>query len=543
VKHFIYLTNTRLVSLVSQGRRIVARREFAVSGAGAAAFEAYLANLRDTPAHLFTDLAEEDFRLDTIPHVGARDREAILARKLAQIFRSTPFRHALPQGREAEGRRDDRVFYTAITNPELLRPWLEMLERLRVPLEGIYSAAVFSGVLLEELDLLFANAMLVTFTPGDAMRQSYFRDREIKFSRLSPIDLEEGQSLGTMIAEETTRTWQYLDSLRNFGADDRLEVCILVHPNDKRVIEPELREFAQLRYHLLDIEEVALKLGLKPAPLDSTAEEVMVHLFLLRKAANHFASEEQRRFSTLRGARNTLMRLAGAVVLASLAWSGWILAPAFKATEADARAAQQVSSLDREYDEIMKSLPSFGVGGSTMRDAVAFYNGSIRNFPTLTGFLVPVSEALRGHPAVRLTQLAWIATDDPKASPRITRSPSREPVPVKSIAGKAAESAPAPGPALPNDPPNPMFAGGRYQVAVVEGALRVPANDFRGAMAEVEKLAADIASIPGYRAEVMEGPLDVGPGQQLQGRLNEKSAPTMETRFLLRIVREREPVA
>ncbi|MBC8024305.1 MAG: hypothetical protein H7Y14_14365, partial [Burkholderiales bacterium] len=319
MKHFLYLTNTRLVSLVSQGRRIVARREFAVSGAGASAFEMYLANLKDVPTHLLVDLAEEDFRLDTVPHVGARDREAILGRKLTQIFRNTPYRHALLQGREPDGRRDDRVFYTAITNPELLRPWLEMLERLHVPLGGIHSAAVFSGVLLEELDLLFAHTLLVTFTPGDAMRQSYFRDREIKFSRITPIDLEEGQSLGTMIAEETTRTWQYLDSLRNFAPEDRLEVCILVHPNDRRVVEPELRDFAQLQYRVLDIEQVAAKLGLKPAPLDSTAEEVMVHLFLLRRAENHFASEELRRFATLRRARITLTQAAFGVIAASLA--------------------------------------------------------------------------------------------------------------------------------------------------------------------------------------------------------------------------------
>jgi len=541
VRHFLYLTNTRLVSLVAQGKRIVARREFAVSGAGAAAFEAYLANLRDTRTYLFVDLAEEDFRLDTIPHVGAGDRQAILGRKLTQIFRNTPYRHALLQGREAEGRRDDRVFYTAITNPELLRPWLEMLERLGVPLEGIYSAAVFSGVLLEELDLAFAHTLLVTFTPGEAMRQSYLRDREIKFSRLTPIDLEEGQSLGTMIAEETTRTWQYLDSLRNFGADDRLEVCILLHASDRRVIEAELRDFAQLQYRLLDMEEVALKLGLKPAPLDSTCEEVMVHLFLLTKPDNHFASEEMRRFAVLRRARNALTQAAGALVAASIAWAAWTLAPAFKLSEADVRVAQQVSGLDREYDEIMKSLPSFGVGGSTMRDAVAFYNGSIRGFPTLTSFLVPVSGALRDHPTVRLTQLAWMATDDAKATPRLARSQSREAPPVRTIAGKSAEPPPPAGPAAADDPPNPVFAGGRYQVAVVEGAMRVPANDFRGAMTEVEKLAADIAALPGYRADVMEGPLDVSPTTQLQGRLNEKAPATMETRFLLRIMREKEP--
>ena len=73
------------------------------------------------------------------------------------------------------------MLYTAVTNPEALRPWVEMLDRLQVPLEGIYSAAVFSSVVLEELDLAFPHALLVTFTPGDAMRQSYFKGNEIKF--------------------------------------------------------------------------------------------------------------------------------------------------------------------------------------------------------------------------------------------------------------------------------------------------------------------------------------------------------------------------
>jgi len=540
VKHFVYLTNTRLVSLVTQGRRIVARREFAVSGAGASAFELYLANLRDAPTHLFIDLAEEDFRLDTIPHVGARDREAILVRKLTQIFRNTPYRHAVLQGREPDGRRDDRVFYTAITNPDLLRPWLDMFERLRVPLAGIHSSAVFSETLLEELDLLFPHTLLLTFTPGDAIRQSYFRDREIKFSRLTPIDLEEGQSLGTMIAEETTRTWQYLDSLRHFAADDRLEVCILVHPSERRIVEPELRNFAQLQYHVLDIEEVALKLGLKPAPLDSTSEEVMVHLFLVHRAENHFATDEMRRFAILRGAGRALAAAAGVVVAASLAWAGWNVAPAFKASEAEVRAANQVSVLDRERNEIMKSLPSFGVGGSTMRDAVAFYNGAVRGFPTLPGFLTPLAAVLGEHPSMRLTQLAWVATDDAKAMPKLARTQSREAPPVRNVA-KAAEA--ASGPAAVDDPPNPPFAGGRYQVALIEGTLRVPVNDFRAALSEVEKLAADIGRIDGFRAAVLEGPLDVSPSQQLQGRLTERGAATMETRFLLRVVREKEPAA
>jgi hypothetical protein len=267
----------------------------------------------------------------------------------------------------------------------------------------------------------------------------------------------------------------------------------------------------------------------------------MVHLFLLRRAENHFASEELRRFAILRRARITLGQVAAGIVAASLAWAAWTLFPAFKASEADQRVSQQVAALDREQNEIMQALPSFGVGGSTMRDAVAFYNGSIRGFPTLHAFLAPVSTALREHPTMRLTQIAWLATDDAKATPRISRMQAREVPPVRNVA-KAAEGGGGTTAAL-DDPPNPPFAGGRYQVALIEGLLRVPANDFRGALAEVEKLAEDIGRIPGFRATVVEEPLDTSPKQQLQGKLTDRSSPTMDTRFLLRVVREKEPSA
>ena len=534
-KHFLYLTNARLVSLATRGGRIIARREFAASGAGVAEFERYIAGMDDVLTYLFTDLAEEDFRLDTIPHVGAGDRDAILGRKLAQIFRSTPYRYAVTQGREAEGRRDDRVLYTAITNAEVLRPWIEVIERHRIPLAGIHSAAILSGALLEELDLVFPNALLVTFTPGNAMRQTYVRNGEIKFSRVTPVDLEEGQTLGAMVAEETTRTWQYLDSLRNFSQDDRLEVCIVVHPSDRGVIEPALRDFAQIQYRLLDIEQVAAKLGLKTPPLDSTADEIFVHLFLIRRTQNHYASPELRRHATLLRTRAVLGRVAIGALVASIAWGGWNLSRVFETTEADERVAQQLHSINREYEQIAKTLPSYGVGGSTMRDVVNFYNGSIRSFPTLPQFLVPVSHVLEGHPEVRISQLAWQATDDPRTTPRMTYTAPRNAPPVKAIARVAEPQ----GVTAADDQANPPFAGGRFEVAMVEGTVRARTNDFRGAVEEVERLANDIAKIDGFRADVVESPLDVSPSLALQARLGEKDSETMEPRFVLRIVRER----
>jgi hypothetical protein len=529
-RHFLYLTNSRLVSIATRGKRIAMRREFAATGTGAAEFERHLATLAGVPVHLLTDLAEEDFRLDTVPHVGGRDREAIVARKLAQIFRNTPFRHAVVQGRESEGRRDDRVLYTAVTNPEVLRPWLDAIERQQAPLAGIYSAAVFSSVMLEELDLLFPHTLLVTFTPGGAMRQTYFRDREIKFSRLTPIDPEEGQSLGTLISEETTRTWQYLDSLRHFGEDDRLEVCVMLHAGDRAIVQPSLRDFAQIQHHILDMGQVAAKLGLKPAPLGSTAEEVFVHLFLLRPAANHFATPEMRRFDTLRRARAALVRLSAAAIAGSLGWAGWNLSQAMESVDRDQRVTQQVQVLNTQYDEITRSLPSFGVGGSTMRDAVAFYNASIRAFPHVTDFAVALSEVVGRHPEVRLAQFAWIATDDESAMPAMARAAPGEATPVKSIGKSDA--------AKPPDPRSATFSTGRYEVALLEGTVRVPINDFRAALDAVERLATELGRIPGTRADVVQSPLDLSSSAQIEGRHEGHEPDTMAPRFVLRVVRD-----
>ena len=531
-RHFLYLTNSRLVSMVTSGRRIAMRREFAVTGTGVAEFERHLRTLVTAPVHLFTDLAEEDFRLDSVPHLGGKDRDAVLARKLAQMFRNTPLRHAVVQGREPEGRRDDRVLYTAITNSEVLRPWLDAIERLHVPLAGVHSAAVFSSVMLEELDLIFPHTLLVTFTPGGAMRQTYFRDREIRFSRLTPIEPEEGQSLGTMVSEETTRTWQYLDSMRNFSEGDRLEVCILLHPTDRGVVQPALRDFAQIQYRILDMEAVSTKLGLRPAPLGSSAEEVFVHLYLMRGGANHFASSEMRRFDTLRRVRGGLARASVAVVVACAAWGGWSASRAMETGDQDQRVTQDTANYLREAEAITRTLPSYGVGGSTMRDSVAFYNFAIRGFPTVTDFAGALSHVVERHPEVHLSQIAWLATDDPKAAPHLVPTTLQESPPVTAIE-KAAQTA-SQRPEAPSGP----FAGGRYEVALVEGTVRVASNDFRTALQEVESVAGDLRELPATQANITESPLDVSSSVEIQGRHGEHEGSTMTPRFVLRVVRD-----
>ncbi|MNC90066.1 hypothetical protein D3C83_61140 [compost metagenome] len=75
-------------------------------------------------------------------------------------------------------------------------------------------------------------------------------------------------------------------------------------------------------------------------------------------------------------------------------------------------------------------------------------------------------------------------------------------------------------------------------MALIEATVRAPANDFRGALAQVDRLAADIGGVGGLRAEVVESPLDVRSSTALQGRHGAGGGAEMEMRFVLRVVRD-----
>ncbi len=534
--HHLYLTNSLMVSLLSRGGSLASRREFPATDEGFAAFEAYLPDVAAHAVRFFTDLAEEDFRADTVPHVGAKDRDTMLARKLGQIYRNAPYRHALLQGRETTGRRDDRVLYAAITSAEVVKPWLDAIERREIPLAGMHSAALLGARLLDVADVRQPHVLLVHLSPGEALRQTYFRDRELRLTRLTHVDLQEGQTLGALLADETTRTWQYLDNLRSFAAADRLHVVILAHPRDHGAIHPALQGFDQLGYQLLDSDQVAAKIGLKPPPRTSSAEEILLHLFERKPAENHFASSEMRRHWTFREARKAVSTVAAGVLALGLIVGGMTLFTIMRTADGDQRTAREVMNLNREYDQLSRSLPSSGMGGTAMRDAVTFHSRFIQNFPSIGGFVVPLSAALEAHPAVRLNQLAWQATDNPNATPALTPQLARVPPPVKSIArgGEVAARTSAP------DEATPSFTRGRFEVALLEAVVNVPQHDFRSALGEVEGLVADIRKLKGYDAQVIESPLDVRPSLALQGRNVEREPGSMEARFVVRIVRTRQ---
>ena len=88
---------------------------FDSDSAGRENFKRYLSEFDNTPMTILVDLLGEEFRQETIPHVFGSDRKALIERKQSRLFRDASYLYTQNQEREADGRRDDRLLFMALT--------------------------------------------------------------------------------------------------------------------------------------------------------------------------------------------------------------------------------------------------------------------------------------------------------------------------------------------------------------------------------------------------------------------------------------------
>ena len=547
-KHYLYLTNDKLVSLVIRSNALVSRESFGVGEIQTPEVEEQLEKFATTPTYLVTDLIEEDFRLDTIPHLRGSDQEAVLDRKLGQIYRASTYRHAIVQGRETEGRRDDRVFLHAVTNPDLLKPLLGLLDRKRVPLEGIYSSAVLSSRLLKALDSFFPHTMLVTIIPDFGLRQTYFKNEQIKFSRLTPIIYDESRSVGQLIAAETSRTWQYLDSLRYFEEADALEVCMLLQERDGAMMQEAIRSYPMLRYRILDINDVATKLKVSPAPTSSHAEEIFCHLYARGSLENHFAAPTETRFAAFRRARIAIFGATAAVLAAGATGAAFNLYHATQVTQEIDQRNRLEGTLQSDYQAVVNSMRAQKSATDTVRDTSTFFNSQIRPAPAAPGRMFnEIATVLNRYPLVRINQILWATNNEPAFMPTAPQGfgaanasltgTSQVTSENKSPAAAATPAARAGQPTTAENLANPPLTGNKYHLALIDAAVQPFDGDVRKALAEIDRLVNELKQNSEFTVKVVKLPVDTASAASLKV-VDRSTVTATQAAFTLHIARK-----
>lgn len=378
---------------------------FTNSAEGLERFSEFLQKHRD-PAYLLVDLIEEDFRQETVPHLTGANRQALILRKFEQYYRSTPFRLASLQQRQSEGRRDDELLFSALTNPARISAWLELLLLHNTPIVGIYSVPHASVPLIKDIDS--DHLLLLSWEKNAGLRQSYFLNKRLRFSRLTPIN--PNSTFAEAIATESARTHQYLQSLSLTPQGELLNVHIICHANDRLQLDARLASNHQMQFAYLDLQQLGKHLKSKTTYADSDATPLFLHLLATQPPRASYAAPTQTRFYQLWQTNRGLFGLAAATALTCIVWSTLSFMEGSGINEEVDTIKDQAGRMMRDAQNITQNFPvSTGstASASDMKTAVTL-------FRNLQHYSVPPQQILKGltdtldhFPRIRTGKLGW----------------------------------------------------------------------------------------------------------------------------------------
>ncbi len=410
-------------------------QRFADNPEGKEQFAIFLQNHRD-PAYLLTDLIEEDFRHETVPHLRGGERTELIQRKFEQYYRNTPFRQALPLQRRKDGRRDDDMLFSGLTNPALISPWLSVMLAHSMPVAGIYSVPNISAPLVK--DIPSSHLLLLSWEKHAGLRQTYFDAKLLRFSRLTPIS--DGNSFGEAVAKEAARTQQYLKSLSLLPPGQTLNVHIICHADDRRELEARLNNDTDMHYAYLDIQELGQRIKSKTGYADSDATPLFLHLLAIKPSRSHYAAAEHTHFFQLLQLRRRLHWLSAALAVSCLLWSvSSILEGRVLNDESESRMAQ-AHKLSQQAQQIIQGFPNTLAPATDMKTAVLLMRKLDNYSPPPQMILKGLSTTLDAFPRIRVDKLSWqtsAAPDTVTSSSAATNSPAQ----VITLSGELTEFA------------------------------------------------------------------------------------------------------
>ena len=438
---------------------------FSDNAEGREQFTAFLQIHRD-PSYLLTDLVEEDFRQETVPHLRGGERTVLLQRKLEQYYRDTPFRQAMTLQRRKDGRRDDNMLFSALTNPALIMPWLCIMLAHSIELVGIYSIPNISAPLVK--DIPSGCLLLLSWEKHAGLRQAYFDEKLLRFSRLTPIN--SSSSFSAAAETEAPRTQQYLKNLSLLPSVHALNVTIICHADDRRELEAHLNDDSDIHYAYLDIQELGRSIGSKTIYVDSDATPLFLHLLAVQPPRSHYAAAEHTHFSRLLQIRRSLLGLSAVFITVSTLWAATNIREITVLNDASQALKAQASQMSQQARQIIRDFPSTLASPIDMKTAVLLSRSLDNTSPPPQIILDGLSHTLDDFPTIRISKLSWQASQN-----------------------KAGASATAPA-----------------QIILLSGELTEFSGNYRAALDYLERFRQALTQ-RSYSVTVLALPLDVSP--------------------------------
>lgn len=512
-RRLLYLDASHLSASLWQAGTLVEEARFPAGNEGAEAFAGYLGQHAASQYYLLADIAEEGFQTESVPYAQGADRAALLARRLGQYFYGSPLATALSFGREKTGRRDEKFLFTALTRPQLFEPWLAALRAAEVQLAGVYSLPLLGAAVLAKIQPAHPRCLLVTATPA-GVRQSYFEDGQIRFSRMTPLAKAGIGEIAATCAAESAKMFQYLLGQRLITRGAPLPAIVLAHPAQDGEFTRACRDSEDLHYQIVDLHTLGRACGLKSLPPDSHSQMLFLHLLAQRAPRAQFAPPADRRFFRLWQIRSILLRAGAGILAGCLLFAGKQVYEATELRSATAEITAQAEVDGGRYAAIQRTFPPVSTSPENLRALIDRFAELDRRSPPLEPIYLAISRALQAAPAVDIERIEWLLSTNPAEG-------------LSQAEGSKAP--PRPGDKAP--------AGAVHAISIVHGVLpEALSADQRAQLDAVGGFEAALRKDASLKVTIQRRPFDIESGKSLKSG-SDAPAAASQPKFVIHLAR------
>lgn len=510
-KQLFYLTNTELTARQWQAGKLSDGQTFQNDEAGWQALAVYLEARKHVPIFILLDLIEEDFHRDTMPHVFGTTRRNLIERRLQQLYRDTPFRHASHQGREKTGRKDDVMLFNALTNAPLLKPWIDTILSRQVPVAGMFSTALLSTALYKKIQLGKEPVLFITHQSA-GLRQSFFYNGYLRFSRLTKLPDPDADSVAEVARVEIGKTRLFLANTRQLQRGESLTVVVLANSGTLQSMQAMNLGSDGNSYRFVQQDEAQRILGIKQRSSQPVLDALLLTMLARTTPASHYALLEQSHAYALWKSRIILYVLSGATVAGCVFWSGANVLEAIDEHGQYTQLIKETARDEQRYQRIVESMPKTDVNPHDMKSAVDLHELIAQHNSTPKTMLMIISQALDRIPQLNLDELSWEVSDQTGAT-----NPAEPP------AANGAVSA-----TLIGVPAKPA------EIVMLKGEVLPFENDYRTALERVSQFSNDLMKNKHIQVSALKLPLDIRSSATLNGEAGNPDNTT-PARFELKI--------
>lgn len=483
---------------------------------GHQAFSELLQQHHETSVYLIADVAEEDYRVESLPHSAGRARSELLARKLNQFYRGLNYRTAQFVEREKDKRKDDHFLFTALNNDDFLENWLAVIKALDARLVGIYLLPMLSQLLAQKLKLTGPNVLMCEKL-SSGLRQTYLQNGRLRLSRLISNLPSAPNQLGYFYLVETEKTRLYLMSQRFITRETPLTLALLSQDGTTQEISQAISQEQGVACLDVSLAAYAKQVGLADNLVNEMPELLHMQLLASGVIVDNLAPEsltKSFKFSKIKQGIHVATIIIGFVGLVA---AGAVLMQGLEQKSALNQAVAETAIQQKKYEEVARDFPVTPIGANDLRAAVEL-DQMIAAYPKSPRRMMQVVSAAleQSLDSIQLNRLRWVLSNDGN----LKDDDKFIPIAVPNEAQANANAA------IHGDPSQLNEVG--FITAEIAGFT----GNYRAALESVNRLVVNLKADKRVASvEVLQEPVNVSSFADLQGSTADEQSTQRQPAF------------